>query len=425
MKTVLFWLAGGLEGRGWTHVQLGGRSSSSPASRCSSLLARPLDVLSLGEDEAASLGLPVHATRLALLAPGRARGRRLHGGGGLGALRGPHGAPRAAPAGGTARPPPAARRRSWAARSSWSWPTWPRARSATASTCRSARFTAFVGAPYFLLALRASEGRDVTRRCSRRAACRGPRGRAAVLHGVTLALHAGRGRGPGGTERRGEVHARAHPGRSAARAAGEVLAGRAGRSPTGRATRSRARVALVTSEEEGPDTLTVEDRVRARPLSRTAGRSARSRTADHEAVARALQPHRHRATCARRRAGHALRRRAPARHAGPRPRPGAAGPAPRRARGPPRHRPSAPALPRPGRGARPAAWPCSRSSTTCRARRPGPSAWSCWRRAASPPRARPPPCWAARSARAPSTSRSAATPCAGLPHPLYSFEEAA
>lgn len=66
VKTVLFWLAGGLEGRGWTHVQaaaafvLGGVAVLV-------LMGRPLDVLSLGEEEAASLGLPVRATRLLLL----------------------------------------------------------------------------------------------------------------------------------------------------------------------------------------------------------------------------------------------------------------------------------------------------------------------------------------------------------------------
>jgi len=66
VKTVLFWLAGGLEGRGWTHVQtaaalvLGGVALLV-------VLGRPLDVLSLGEDEAAALGLPVRTTRLGVL----------------------------------------------------------------------------------------------------------------------------------------------------------------------------------------------------------------------------------------------------------------------------------------------------------------------------------------------------------------------
>jgi iron complex transport system permease protein len=66
VKNVLFWLAGGLEGRGWTHVQL---AAALILTGCAALvaLARPLDLLSLGEDEAASLGLPVHAARLSIL----------------------------------------------------------------------------------------------------------------------------------------------------------------------------------------------------------------------------------------------------------------------------------------------------------------------------------------------------------------------
>jgi iron complex transport system permease protein len=67
VKTVLFWLAGGLEGRGWTHLQAGG-SLVVVGVVLLALLARPLDVLALGEEEAAALGLPVHATRLGLLA---------------------------------------------------------------------------------------------------------------------------------------------------------------------------------------------------------------------------------------------------------------------------------------------------------------------------------------------------------------------
>lgn len=67
VKTVLFWLAGGLEGRSWPHLGLAtalilGGSIGLVA------LARPLDLLSLGEDEAASLGLPVHAMRLLFFA---------------------------------------------------------------------------------------------------------------------------------------------------------------------------------------------------------------------------------------------------------------------------------------------------------------------------------------------------------------------
>ena len=65
VRTVLFWLAGGLEGRGWTHVEAGALFILSGVAL---LLAasRVLDVLSLGETEAASLSLPVHRTRLLL-----------------------------------------------------------------------------------------------------------------------------------------------------------------------------------------------------------------------------------------------------------------------------------------------------------------------------------------------------------------------
>ena len=66
VKTVLFWLAGGLDGRGWTHVQAAALFVLSGVALLV-LLGRPIDVLSLGEQEAASLGLPVRATRLGLL----------------------------------------------------------------------------------------------------------------------------------------------------------------------------------------------------------------------------------------------------------------------------------------------------------------------------------------------------------------------
>lgn len=66
VKTVLFWLAGGLEGRGWTHVHAAAVFVLIGVGVLV-LLGRPLDVLSLGEDEAASLGLPVRTTRLGLL----------------------------------------------------------------------------------------------------------------------------------------------------------------------------------------------------------------------------------------------------------------------------------------------------------------------------------------------------------------------
>jgi iron complex transport system permease protein len=66
VKTVLFWLAGGLEGRTWPHVQsaavlIGAGMMALVA------LSRVLDVLSLGEIEAASLGLRVRLARLVIL----------------------------------------------------------------------------------------------------------------------------------------------------------------------------------------------------------------------------------------------------------------------------------------------------------------------------------------------------------------------
>lgn len=66
VKTVLFWLAGGLEGRSWEHLRYGSAFILVGAGLLIAL-ARPLDLLSLGEDEAASLGLPVHIARMAVL----------------------------------------------------------------------------------------------------------------------------------------------------------------------------------------------------------------------------------------------------------------------------------------------------------------------------------------------------------------------
>jgi iron complex transport system permease protein len=66
VRTVIFWLAGGLEGRGWPHA---GLTAAFVLGGGAMLLAlsRALDVLSLGGDEAAALGLPVHATRLLVM----------------------------------------------------------------------------------------------------------------------------------------------------------------------------------------------------------------------------------------------------------------------------------------------------------------------------------------------------------------------
>jgi iron complex transport system permease protein len=66
VKTVLFWLAGGLEGRSWSHVRIGAAFILGGVALLIAL-ARPLDLLSLGEEEAASLGLHVHASRMAVL----------------------------------------------------------------------------------------------------------------------------------------------------------------------------------------------------------------------------------------------------------------------------------------------------------------------------------------------------------------------
>jgi iron complex transport system permease protein len=66
VKVVLFWLAGGLDGRSWPHVQIAAVMIL-PTVALLIWLARPLDVLSLGDEEAASLGLRVHLTRLTLL----------------------------------------------------------------------------------------------------------------------------------------------------------------------------------------------------------------------------------------------------------------------------------------------------------------------------------------------------------------------
>lgn len=67
VKTVLFWLAGGLEGRSWPHLVASG-TFVIVGSLGLLLLARSLDVLSLGDDEAASLGIGLHQTRMLLLA---------------------------------------------------------------------------------------------------------------------------------------------------------------------------------------------------------------------------------------------------------------------------------------------------------------------------------------------------------------------
>ncbi|HLA78726.1 MAG TPA: iron ABC transporter permease [Vicinamibacteria bacterium] len=66
VKTVLFWLAGGLEGRSWPHLRLSGGFIVAGVLLLL-LLARVLDLLSLGEEEAASLGANVRRARLTIL----------------------------------------------------------------------------------------------------------------------------------------------------------------------------------------------------------------------------------------------------------------------------------------------------------------------------------------------------------------------
>jgi iron complex transport system permease protein len=63
VRTVLFWLSGSLEGRGFEHVKLCG-AFVLLGSLALVLLARPLDLLSLGDEEASSLSLPVHSMRM-------------------------------------------------------------------------------------------------------------------------------------------------------------------------------------------------------------------------------------------------------------------------------------------------------------------------------------------------------------------------
>ena len=65
VRTILFWLSGSLEGRGWEHARLGAVFVLLGGGALL-LLSRPLDVLSLGDEEAASLSLPVHAARMSV-----------------------------------------------------------------------------------------------------------------------------------------------------------------------------------------------------------------------------------------------------------------------------------------------------------------------------------------------------------------------
>jgi len=157
VKTVLFWLAGGLEGRSWTHVQLAALFILAGVALLA-LLSRPLDVLSLGQDEAASLGLAVHATRLtvfALSALVAGAATAVAGSVPFVGLMAPHALrPRVGPLARHLIP------------ASFLGGAVLVVLADLAARTFSDRldlplgsFTAFVGAPYFLLALRASEGR--------------------------------------------------------------------------------------------------------------------------------------------------------------------------------------------------------------------------------------------------------------------------
>jgi iron complex transport system permease protein len=66
VKAVLFWLAGGLEGRSWPHLRAAAVFVLAGVLGLIAL-SRVLDLLSLGEDEAAALGLRVHGARLGIL----------------------------------------------------------------------------------------------------------------------------------------------------------------------------------------------------------------------------------------------------------------------------------------------------------------------------------------------------------------------
>ena len=67
LREILFWLAGGLDSRSWEHVRI---ASPLIVGSCAVLLlmARDLNLLMLGDDEARSLGVRVGLTRIVLLA---------------------------------------------------------------------------------------------------------------------------------------------------------------------------------------------------------------------------------------------------------------------------------------------------------------------------------------------------------------------
>ena len=158
VRTILFWLSGSLEGRGWEHARLGAGFILA-GSTALLLIARPLDVLSLGDDEAASLSLPVHATRmatfcLASLVAGPATA--LAGSVPFVGLVAPH----------ALRPLVGPLSRHLLPASFLGGALLVVLADLAARTLNAhidlplGSLTAFVGAPYFLVALRASEGRS-------------------------------------------------------------------------------------------------------------------------------------------------------------------------------------------------------------------------------------------------------------------------
>ena len=67
LRETLFWLAGGLEGRSWEHVRIVAIPALG-AVAVMTLMARDLNLLTLGDDEAQSMGVRVAVARPALLA---------------------------------------------------------------------------------------------------------------------------------------------------------------------------------------------------------------------------------------------------------------------------------------------------------------------------------------------------------------------
>jgi iron complex transport system permease protein len=157
VRTILFWLSGSLEGRGWEHARWGGVFIVT-GSLALLLMARSLDVLSLGDDEASSLSLPVHTTRmitfcLASLVAGPATA--VAGAVPFVGLVAPH----------ALRPLVGSLSRHLLPASFLGGATLVVLADLAARTLNThfdlplGSLTAFVGAPYFLIALRASEDR--------------------------------------------------------------------------------------------------------------------------------------------------------------------------------------------------------------------------------------------------------------------------